>query len=504
MDPSSRIWDACRRSAAALALSLLVVGCKPPPATNAAPSAGPPVGGLEPAGSTLPAESTPPSVTGNAAASANVAAPPEALPDDPLELARLSVEAHAEKVRLISTVKDLETAKAVSGTFPAVDTRHRLLEEKLGSRLLTEEVEQQIDQQYKAQRDQLQKDYAREYVRVAFIPGAWEHMHPELAPFADMTVIGQDAASLEREVVRMLTESILLMRQVTDIDKALELSPRYRVATCRIGSVLSRLNVASGGSGIREIQPPQVTALRKQSEEERKRFLPMHGVYHALRYGERPAAAPAAPNVAGRADRSAIDQLVGELRSQDRSRIINALNRLPETTPDPAHEAIATETLRLFAFEPVRGSAVETIKRGWFSPSQIPQIREAMPTLEDRGYRYMLAEGISRTPNLAQEDIEFLATLFDEEPGKAVSVLRNVGPAAETVAHQYADSAKVEVRKCVCELLKDIGSEASLPVLQKLTQDSDRGVVAKAQEAIREIGKPIDQRPHLRDRRPRS
>jgi hypothetical protein len=207
------------------------------------------------------------------------------------------------------------------------------------------------------------------------------------------------------------------------------------------------------------------------------------------------------PQISTKQDTQKTYKNLYQKRSQDRTRIINALNRLPHTSPDPAHATIAAEVLPLLEFEPVRGSAAETIKRGWFSPRQIPEIRAAISKLEDRGYRYMLAEGIARTPDLDADNIAFLATLFDEEPGQAVSVLRIVGPASETVAHEYALSPKVDVRKCVCELLKDIGSEASIPVLQKLSQDTDRGVSAKAQEAIREIGKPIDQRPHLRDRR---
>lgn len=481
--------------------TILAGGCKPPPAAAPPPPMpAAPAAGAQPATAARAVPAATPATT-SAATSASAAASAALLPDDPVELARLSVETQTEKVRLIASVHDLESARSVSGTFPAIDERHRLLEEKRASRLLTEEVKQQIEREFKTQLDQLQKDYAGQYVRVAFIPGAWEHMHPELTPFADMTVIGQDVDSLEREVVRMLTESIALMRQVTDVYKALELSPRYRVATCRIGSVLSRLSVARGGSGIREIQSPQVQALRRQSEEEQKRFYSMQGVYHALRYGQRQPAAPAGPQFAGNADQIRSDEIVAELRSQDTRRIINVLNRLPDTTPAPELEAVGAEALRLLDFEPVCQSALEAIKRGWFSPSQIPELRATMPKLADRNLHYIVAEGISRVPNLDREHIEFLATLFDENPGVAVSVLRNVGPVAETVAHAYAASPKIEVRLTVCELLRDIGSDASLPVLQKLAQDSDRGVAAKANEAIREIGKPIDQRPHLRDRR---
>ncbi len=491
MSPAKQHSRPMRLAVLGLLLSL-AIGCKPPPAS--VPASNAPAGGL------VPAETKQTGATAPAPVQAAAAAAADQFPDDPVELSRLSVEAHREKIGLIATVHDLETAKAVSGTFPALDERHRLIEEKLGNRLLSEELKQQLEREFKAQRDQLRSDYAKEYVRVAFIPGAWEHMHPELAPLADMTVIPQDAAGLEREAVRMLTESLAILRQVTDVNQALALSPRYRAATCRIGSVLGRLNVALGGSGVREVQSPQVRELRRLRDEEQRRLHTIQGALAALEHGQRPVAGPVASQVAANPNQSESDRIVQELRSQDRRQITNTLNQLPETLPAAGHEAIGAEAIRLLDFEPLRHSAVETIKRGWFSPQQIPQLREAMAKQEDRGLAYIMAEGISRVPDLDRENIEFLATLFDENPGKAVAVLRNVGPAAQTVIHAYATSPKVEVRQTVCEALRDIGTAESLPTLEKMLQDPDRGVVDKAKEAIREIGRPVSERTHLRQR----
>ena len=75
------------------------------------------------------------------------------------------------------------------------------------------------------------------------------------------------------------------------------------------------------------------------------------------------------------------------------------------------------EVIRLFDFEPVAGSALEAIKRGWFSPSQISALKAAIPKFKDRNLHYIVYEGISRVPNLDRENIEFLASLFNENPG---------------------------------------------------------------------------------------
>ena len=72
---------------------------------------------------------------------------------------------------------------------------------------------------------------------------------------------------------------------------------------------------------------------------------------------------------------------------------------------------------------------------------------------------------MSRIDGLDQESIAFLATIFNESPGDTVRVLRNLGPAAEPAVHPYAASPRAEVRKAVCEVLRDIGTEASLPTL---------------------------------------
>ena len=481
---------------------LVACGCKPPAGSSPAQPAQ--SGSLVPAAPVsddggaaaqpAPSPPQPPLASPPVVAAAQ---PEEPLPDDPLELARQALAAQQECIRLISSVTDIESAKTVADSYPQIDRRHRLLEEKLGRLLIPAAVQQQLDREFKPQQQELRQQWGHEFNRVAFIPGAWEHMHPELASYADMTVIPQDQAGLEQHATRLLAQAIELVRQVTDVNKALELSPRYRVVSNKIAPVLMKLNVANGGSGAREVQSPTIKALRKQHDEERRRLSSIAGANNALRYGERPVAGTAVAGPAGNA--SAIEQTVAELRSGDSTRVINALIRLDQVNPAQERAPVCAEALKLLAHERVRGTAVDSIKKGWFAPSQISQIIAAMPMLEDRGLRYQLAEGIAKTPNLDRETIQFLATLFDENPGQAVHVLRIVGPPAEPVIQAYAASSNVEIRKAVCEALRDIGSDASLPTLEKLTKDSDRGVADKAQEAIRGIGRPLEQRHHIRE-----
>ncbi len=144
--------------AAALIVTLALAGCKPPPPPGTPPSAGgKAAGGLEQANPVQVAADSP---AANSAPPVAAPAPADDLPDDPVELTRLSNEIHREKIRLIASVQDLETAKAVCGTFPAVNERHRSIEEKLGNRLLSADMKQQLERDFKAERDQLRGEYA--------------------------------------------------------------------------------------------------------------------------------------------------------------------------------------------------------------------------------------------------------------------------------------------------------------------------------------------------------
>src|SRR5688572_24057168 len=106
---------------------LIACGCKPPASTapGTAPPQESPAGGLVPAtaagdSTAQPAQpqSPPSSPQQSATAAIAVAAQPdEPLPDDPLELARAALAAQTERVRLISSITDIESAKAVAGTY---------------------------------------------------------------------------------------------------------------------------------------------------------------------------------------------------------------------------------------------------------------------------------------------------------------------------------------------------------------------------------------------------
>ncbi|HZL89030.1 MAG TPA: HEAT repeat domain-containing protein [Pirellulaceae bacterium] len=483
--PAFRPLGAARRRAelpclVALAFAIgLSGGCKPPPpAATATPAAASQAASVPPAASDPQASPAPPAA----------AAPAKVNPDDPLEQSRQLVEAHAEVIRLLSTVKDLETAKAVAGKYPAASERHRLLEEKLRNRLLTREVRLEVNRQFKKRREQLQEQWKKEHARVAFIPGALEHMDPELTPFADLTVMPDDVDGLEREILRLRARAINLLRQTTDLESAVELSANFRAVVCRLPDIHRRMFELRSRLGMVGVELPRVALQMREYEAELRRLGLTPGVFDALRYGKAPTSTPLVSEFTSEAHRAECDRIIENLLAADKQQVTSALAELRETTPDIARERVGNLLFLHLQSHNYSSDAAEAFKRGWFSPTQMGQMSEAVVYQRDREVAFKLAEGISRVPILNREAIDFLASLLDENPAAAAVALRNVGAAAESIVQTYAASPKAEVRLTVCELLGDIGTEVSLPTLQKLTSDSDRQLAAKAHEAIGKIG----------------
>ncbi|QDT56044.1 hypothetical protein Pan44_40940 [Caulifigura coniformis] len=416
---------------------------------------------------------------------------------DPTDVYRDLLEALNTKVALISTVQDIPSAKVVSDRFPEADRRHNVLADQYRNSLLTEAQRKEIEQQFGTRQAELEKAWNEHYSRVAFIPGAWENMHPELAPFADMTSYPDDAAGLEAAIIERLQKSIEIQRQVTDVETAKKWGTQYQVASARIGVLLGKHNQARGARGGKDADTPTIQQLRREFDAQRQRI---NGIPDAARLlnGE----APRTTTVVSLESSADWQPIVIELQSGDVVRVRNTLNQMSGINPPPPWKShVFPELIKLLDFEPVRGSAAEALKKGWFGPQQSLQVLDAADHQQDRGFKEMLYEGVSRVPGLEEATIERLAALFPISPGKTVSLLREVGPKAEPVAQKYAGHENHEVRICVCEVLRDIGSQASQDLLKTLAEDSNKSVASKAKEALREIEKPAAQRPHLRNRK---
>lgn len=530
---------------------------------------------------------------------APVAPPADKLPDDPFELSRQLVQAHEERVRLIASVTDIPSAKAVQATYPAVVDRINRIESKLRNRLAPEEEQQKLDELFKGRIDELGHRWVEEFYRVTSLPGVYENMDPDLAPHADMTPYPTELEDLHRDAVRSLTAALTAAKQVKDKETAKEFSGPFRVGNARAAPSIWRMRRLLK-LGPNDRNSPDIEALVKAQNEELKRIGGISGAHELLVHGhvaeaaaiaptrqarvreariERPAQANAffsqnpeavlvrfskvkdrndrqllsrlvqlcAPRVrqiqsqnddllmepvsdlegfleqldfgtvtADRSSRVVILQpnyplpeitrvaavrLLLELQSGDEVRVRNAILKLSEFPPGPGREVIGAELVKLLPHEKVRGSAVDAIRQGWLGREQIPLVQEAMTKIRDRGMQGQLVVGISKFPDLNDETIEWISEYYNVDHGSTVESWRNIGPRAEPFIYKYLKHSQADKRKDACKVLGEIGTAASLPYLERMLNDRDRGVVAEASKAILEIQKPADQR-NVLGRRP--
>jgi hypothetical protein len=521
------------------------------------------------------------------------------LSDDPAVLSQQLLDHFERRNALIRSVVDVDSAKAVADRYPAVTDRVNALEAKLRSRLLSDEERQTLDAQFKARLDEGRREWTKEFMRVAAIPGAYENMDPDLAPHADLTPFPTDGEGLLQDAIRSLTKALEAARQVQNAETARKFSGAYRAANARAAPAMAGVRRARK-LGINDRNPPQIEELVKQQDVELARIGRIQGLHALFTRGEESPTAPAAasqaagvrvakldlppsataffgqhpdpllvrlvdvkdhqdretldhlisassPRLSNRlgtangeilmspvtdlegflakltfaevaVDRTtrvvelrpryplpdlsevAVEQLLPELESGDEQRVINAINRLNHIKPGKGRERIGEALLKLIPIERVRHSAVDGIRHGWLGHEQIARVQKMLPTIQDSGQREQLVIGISKLPDLDEETIGWISGFYPTEHGAVMECWRNIGPAAEPFVQEYLKHPKHEKRKDACKTLGRIGTEASIPLLEQMLSDSDRGVAEEAKKAIEEIKKPEEQREYFKRR----
>jgi hypothetical protein len=170
--------------------------------------------------------------------------------------------------------------------------------------------------------------------------------------------------------------------------------------------------------------------------------------------------APPPPRITGDLE---IDKALADvLNERDLSRRSFGANRLAELKPDapgrdPAVRAVVADKLANLAvsnspFGP--GEAVAALEV-WATPKEVPALIQCF------------RKGIRRD--------------------RAARALRTVGPAAEKAVLELVTDQDVGVRMDAVEILKDIGTEQSLPTLQRLAAGNDIFTKRHARDAVAAI-----------------
>jgi serine/threonine protein kinase/HEAT repeat protein len=97
------------------------------------------------------------------------------------------------------------------------------------------------------------------------------------------------------------------------------------------------------------------------------------------------------------------------------------------------------------------------------------------------------ALGRLKDPRAVDDIVPLLANHFVHE--HAEKALINMGDVAEWPLLKHLDDPKAEIRAKVCDVLRSIGTEDSVPALQAAALDSNHEVAAKANEALAAISR---------------
>lgn len=190
-----------------------------------------------------------------------------------------------------------------------------------------------------------------------------------------------------------------------------------------------------------------------------------------------------------------VAKLLPELKSSNRARVEEALKRLAEkepATPNP-EVAAALESLVQSSENPFqRMNAIKALKN-WSRPESVPVVLKALSDQMPGVQSIALEILIQYNP---EKYTSAIALLLPERQTRAAALkaLKAIGPPAEAAAWPYFEKAEKGerpddwLRSDLCKLLGDIGTEKSIPALEKLSNDSNwmvSGAAKKALESIR-------------------
>lgn len=207
--------------------------------------------------------------------------------------------------------------------------------------------------------------------------------------------------------------------------------------------------------------------------------------------GMQPGGTPANRSTAGGGNNQiSLDQVLADLKSGDKSRVILATGRmrgLSQTYPDrKAEVAKALADLIAQGDTNISLSASFALPE-WMTAEVVPQLEAALVSAS-LPIRHQLFQAIAQfqdpvvIPLLAQHLTD------DKDRHVAGAALTRWGERAETDVLNYADHSDRNVRREVVNILRRIGTQKSLPVLQRMARsDPDRGIQLSAQSVVRQL-----------------
>lgn len=175
-----------------------------------------------------------------------------------------------------------------------------------------------------------------------------------------------------------------------------------------------------------------------------------------------------------------------EIKSIDGPKRSWAIKKLSETLPDDQRRAEVCKVLEPFLNDPDHFTREWTRDAlgVWGTKQTVPLL---LKTMNDKEGRPSTIKALGRLKD--ERAIEPIADRLEDffDRGEAVKALKNMGAMAEEAVIKRLQHPENDVRKAACDILKTIGTNKSIPALQKVVAEKNFFLTRPAEEAIRVI-----------------
>jgi hypothetical protein len=182
-----------------------------------------------------------------------------------------------------------------------------------------------------------------------------------------------------------------------------------------------------------------------------------------------------------------LQDILAGLKDPNQGRRRVALNRLEKALPDQR----GPEVLRaLQAMDLEQDKALKhlfiRVAAQWGAKDSVPML---LPYIADPdfGTRHVTMEEMAKLKDLRAAEPVAARLPEQIDRGRAAITLRALGPGAEKAVLKYITHTDLFVRCEVCRILKDIGTQQSIPALKTAARDPNGLVQNAAKEALVEV-----------------
>ncbi len=187
-----------------------------------------------------------------------------------------------------------------------------------------------------------------------------------------------------------------------------------------------------------------------------------------------------------------------QIKSSERGTVRRGLETLARVAPDKSRKSEVAAAIVPLVIEPDAWTAEAAVKAvaNWPTPEGVQALINAVERDDRRGVRRAAMEKLAAMKEISAAPT--IASRLKADRFEAKPALIALGPEAESAVLPLLSSSDADERKMACEVLKEIGGQATLDTMKSLPADSDTFVRMSAASAMRTITNRLNaQRPSI-------